>query len=52
LHDLIENRSIFYYAIGKTKTDYSLFILTGDVKNCLNLLQGGGNFFINEIESI
>jgi len=52
LHDLRENRSIFYYAIGKTKTDYLLFILTEDVKNCLNLLQGGGNFFIDEIESI
>jgi len=38
LHDLIENHSIFYYAIGKTKTDYSLFILTEDIKNCLNLL--------------
>jgi len=38
LHDLRENRSIFYYDIGKTKTDYSLFILTEDIKNCLNLL--------------
>jgi len=39
LHDLREYSSIFYYATGRTKTDYPFFISTNkDVKNCLNLL--------------
>jgi len=52
LHDLRENHSILYYAIGKTKTDYLLFILNIEVKNCLNLIKGGDNFFVIKMESI